>query len=161
MFYVIKERGKRCTSKQLPRILYCFDSGADLFRTDFEIPVFPPDPGCCDTLGCWAAYTLAGREHGLPSGMACTGSASKQNVLIPVIPSKEAGAVQVGLGRQRSHKDICCWRQMYFSCNSPINAFVQLLLGQEHLLAKWHNQERLGIGVCLFLPSPLPAKCWE
>lgn len=26
-------------------------------------------------------------------------------------------------------------------------AFVQLPLGQEHLLAKWHNQEHLGIGV--------------
>lgn len=50
-------------------------------------------------------------------------------------------------------------RDLYFSCNSLISAVVQLLLGQEHLLAKWHNQEHLGIAVCLFLPSPLSAKC--
>lgn len=35
---------------------------------------------------------------------------------------------------------------MCFSCTSPISAFVQLLLHQEHL-ARWHNQEHLGIGV--------------
>lgn len=40
-------------------------------------------------------------------------------------------------------------KEIYFSCNFPISAFVQLLLGQEHLLAKWHNQKHLGIGcVC-------------
>lgn len=54
MFCVIKERRKRCTSKLLPGILHCCDSGADLSRTDCEIPVFPTDPGCCDPwlLGC-------------------------------------------------------------------------------------------------------------
>lgn len=50
-------------------------------------------------------------------------------------------------------------KEMYSSCKSTISAAVQLLLGQEHLLAKWQNQEHLGIGVCLFLPSPLSAKC--
>lgn len=49
-------------------------------------------------LGCWAAYTQQEGSvgRGFPSGMACTGSASKQNVFIPVIPCQEAGAVQVG-----------------------------------------------------------------
>lgn len=51
------------------------------------------------------------------------------------------------LGRQRSLIKMSPTgdKGKYSSGNSPVSAFVWLLSGQEHLTAKWHDREHLGI----------------
>lgn len=89
--------------------------------------------------------------RGFPSGMACTGSASNQMSSLLSLPGRKQGlAGELWVGRDPIQASPTGDKERNVSCNSAISVFVQLLLGQEHLLAKWHNQEHLGVG-CMFV----------